>query len=164
MASEGDAPAGGALPPAPPATSAAVRVRMQGNRRRDTTPELALRRELHRRGRRFRVDHPPLQGVRRRADLVFPRHRVSVFVDGCFWHSCPQHGTTPSRNAVYWVEKLARNRDRDAETDRLLGDAGWVSMRIWEHEPVDAAADAVEAVLDARDPERGGPREPRPGV
>ena len=124
-----------------------VSARMSRQRRRDTEPELALRRELHARGRRFRVE-VALPGLpRRRADIVFSRARVAVFVDGCFWHSCPEHATSPATNAEWWGEKLRRNIERDRETDRHLADSGWTSVRIWEHESVSDAADRVEAAL-----------------
>lgn len=127
--------------------SAATRVRMSAQRRRDTAPELALRRELHRRGRRYRVDRAPLPGMRRRADLVFPRARVAVFVDGCFWHRCPRHATSPKNNAAWWATKLDGNVARDRDTDDRLAAAGWTVVRIWEHEDPVTAADAVEAAL-----------------
>lgn len=94
---------------------------MQANRARDTAPELALRRRLHALGVRYRVDLPPLPGLRRRADIVFPKLRVALFVDGCFWHGCPDHG--PRRfgaNADYWTEKIVANRSRDADTNAAL--------------------------------------------
>jgi DNA mismatch endonuclease, patch repair protein len=118
--------------------------------RRDTAPELALRSELHRRGLRFRVDRPPLAGLRSRADIVFGRARVAVYVDGCFWHSCPEHGTSPKANAEWWEQKLKRNRDRDAETNRALRENGWEVVRIWEHEAPGEAADRVEGMVRAR--------------
>jgi DNA mismatch endonuclease, patch repair protein len=119
-------------------------------RRRDTAPELQLRSELHRRGLRYRVDRRPLKGVPSRADLVFGPARVAVYVDGCFWHSCPEHGTMPRSNEAWWQEKLARNRERDAETDRALAAAGWSVVRIWEHEDPIQAADRVEATVRER--------------
>jgi DNA mismatch endonuclease (patch repair protein) len=122
---------------------------MQRQGRRDTAAELALRRELHRRGRRFYVDRAPLPGLRRRADLVFPRLRVAVYVDGCFWHSCPLHATRPRNNAEWWAAKLAANVARDRDTDARLTAAGWTVVRIWEHEDPIAAADHVHAALDA---------------
>jgi DNA mismatch endonuclease (patch repair protein) len=89
---------------------------------------------------RYRVDYPPIKGVRRRADIVFTKQKTAVFVDGCFWHSCPEHATWPTANAAWWSEKLRRNEERDRETDRLLEEAGWRVIRIWEHEsPTDAA-------------------------
>jgi DNA mismatch endonuclease (patch repair protein) len=118
--------------------------------RRDTAPELALRSELHRRGLRFRVDRAPVAEIRRRADLVFGPSKTAVFVDGCFWHSCPEHGTKPKANAEFWDRKLSRNRERDTETDRLLVERGWTVIRIWEHEDPSAAADRVEALVRPR--------------
>jgi DNA mismatch endonuclease (patch repair protein) len=122
---------------------------MQSARRRDTRPELLLRRELHRRGRRFRVDRSPIKDLRRRADILFPRQRVAVYVDGCFWHSCPTHATAPRNNAEWWSAKLATNVARDRDTDRRLLDSGWRSVRVWEHVPVSVAADLVEMHLSA---------------
>lgn len=131
---------------------------MQRQNRRDTKPELALRRELHRRGRRFFVDRPPLAGLRRRADLVFPRRRVAVYVDGCFWHSCPVHATHPKNNADWWAQKLAANVARDRDTDERLTAAGWTVVRVWEHEDPTAAADRVQAALEAAESVEGQPR------
>lgn len=108
---------------------------------------MLLRRELHRRGRRFRVVTKVPGNNRRTIDIAFPRQRLAVFVDGCFWHSCPEHGTKPASNSSWWKTKLAANRSRDADTDRLLDAAGWTVLRIWEHESVDEAADKVEAAL-----------------
>jgi DNA mismatch endonuclease (patch repair protein) len=132
--------------PIDPATS--KRMSAQGSR--DTKPELAIRRELHRRGRRFRVDTPlppPMQ--RRRADLFFPRHKLVVFVDGCFWHGCPTHGTahTARTNATFWKDKVAGNRARDADTTGALEAMGFRVLRFWEHEDVLAACDAIEEAL-----------------
>jgi DNA mismatch endonuclease (patch repair protein) len=93
-------------------------------------------------GLRFFVDRRVL-GNRRRADIVFPTERLAVFVDGCFWHSCPLHGTTPHRNREWWINKLAANRARDADTDRSLRDGGWIVLRFFEHEDVTVAAEAV---------------------
>jgi DNA mismatch endonuclease, patch repair protein len=117
---------------------------------RDTAPELALRSELHRRGFRFRVDRAPVADVRSRADLVFGPARVAVYVDGCFWHSCPEHATTPRSNAEFWEQKLERNRERDDETNRLLQERGWEVLRIWEHEDSAEAADRVSKTVKAR--------------
>ncbi|REE74346.1 T/G mismatch-specific endonuclease [Rhodococcus wratislaviensis] len=130
-----------------PATDPATSARMRAQRRRDTAPELALRRELHRRGVRYYVDRAPMKGIRRRADLVFPRRKVAVYVDGCFWHSCPQHATFPKSNAQWWAEKLAGNVTRDRDTDTRLADAGWTVVRIWEHENPAVAADRVQEAL-----------------
>ncbi|MFC5329901.1 very short patch repair endonuclease [Brachybacterium fresconis] len=125
-----------------------VRARMAVQRRRDTAPELALRRSLHRAGLRFRVDHP-LPGIpRRRADVVFTRVNLAVFVDGCFWHDCPEHGTRPKSRAAWWEEKLRRNVERDHDTDTRLGEAGWTVLRFWEHE--DMAQAAIEVLRTYR--------------
>ncbi len=115
---------------------------------RDTAAELALRSELHRRGRRFYVNRRVL-GDRRSVDLAFPRLRVAVFVDGCFWHVCPQHSAPPRVNTGYWLPKLAGNAERDRRTDADLSAAGWTVVRVWEHESVTAAVSRVEAALDA---------------
>lgn len=131
----------------PPPASDLVRVRMERQRRRDTAPEMALRRELHRRGLRFRVDQRPEPTVRRRADLVFTRARVAVLVDGCFWHACPEHGTWPASNADWWRQKLERTVARDRETDRVLAHAGWTVVRVWEHEDPLLAADRVQQAV-----------------
>jgi DNA mismatch endonuclease, patch repair protein len=123
-------------------------------RRRDTAPELALRSELHRLGLRYRVDVPPLRSVRRRADVVFTKARVAVFVDGCFWHSCSEHGTLPKANGGWWRDKLRKNAERDRDTDERLREAGWVVIRVWEHEePSKAASRVEEAVRLRRKPE-----------
>jgi DNA mismatch endonuclease (patch repair protein) len=123
---------------------------MQANRSRDTAPEMALRRLLHAQGFRYRVSARPLKGVRRTADLVFGPARVAVFVDGCFWHCCPDHGTVPKANSDYWKPKLARNVARDRETDQLLAEAGWLALRIWEHEDSEQAAADVAQVVNSR--------------
>lgn len=124
-----------------------VSARMARQRQRETAPELALRRELHRRGLRFRV-HYPLPGMsRRRADILFTRARVVVLVDGCFWHSCPQHASTPVSNAEWWRLKLQRNVARDQDTNDRLRAADWTVLRFWEHEDMVAAADAVEKAV-----------------
>jgi DNA mismatch endonuclease (patch repair protein) len=133
--------------PVPAASSAAARRRMQATRGRDTAPELALRRELHRRRLRYRVDMPVVPDLRRCADVVFPRARLAVFVDGCFWHGCPQHATSAKSNAAFWAAKIAANQARDADTGRRLREVGWTVVRIWEHDTAEAAADHVHSVL-----------------
>ena len=129
---------------------------MQEQRQRDTAPEILLRQVLHKRGLRYFVHRRVLPELRREADIVFPRARLAVFVDGCFWHCCPEHGSWPVRNAVWWRTKLDRNRERDADTDRRLRSAGWVVLRVWEHEPAAEAADRIEAALRSGEP--GGVR------
>jgi len=122
---------------------------MRGNRRRDTLPELKLRREMHRRGLRYRCDYPiPLPGRRPvRPDIVFTRCHVAVFVDGCFWHGCPVHGSVPRSNNAYWRAKLARNRLRDRDVDLALEQAGWTSVRVWEHEDHAIAAERIATLV-----------------
>jgi DNA mismatch endonuclease (patch repair protein) len=118
--------------------------------RRNNPPELALRRELFARGLRYRV-HYPLPGYRRRSiDIAFPGRRLAVFLDGCFWHSCPQHGVQPATNAEWWRWKLERTAARDEDTNRRLIEAGWDVLRLWEHEPVEQAVAAVERKLTGR--------------
>lgn len=136
----------------PPATDAATERRMKATRQRDTAAEIALRRELHRRGYRYRVDVAPIQGVRRRADVVFTRHRVAVYVDGCFWHRCPEHATDPKSNASWWAEKLQANVRRDRDTDEQLRRAGWTVVRIWEHESPGTGAALVERAISRSPP------------
>jgi DNA mismatch endonuclease (patch repair protein) len=131
----------------PVPASQAVRERFQRMPTRDTLPELELRRELHRRGLRYRVDIGPLAGLRRRADVVFTRQRLAVFVDGCFWHRCPDHGTDPKNNADWWRAKLDGNVRRDRDTDAVLAAAGWLVVRVWEHTEPARAADIVQARL-----------------
>jgi DNA mismatch endonuclease, patch repair protein len=123
---------------------------MLSTRRRDTSAEMAIRRLLHARGLRFRVDRQVMPGTRRRADIVFAGAKLVVFVDGCFWHSCPRHQTRPKANAAWWAEKLAANRRRDAETNRQLLEAGWLVERVWEHEVPTVAADRIETIMRAR--------------
>lgn len=128
------------------ATSPATRRSMLGNRGRNTKPELLLRSALHRLGYRFRIDMRPLTDLNRRADIVFTRQRIAIFVHGCFWHGCPDHYVAPKSNSTYWAEKVERNIARDAETVALLRQAGWRPIVIWEHQPLD---DSVRAVEDA---------------
>jgi DNA mismatch endonuclease, patch repair protein len=119
---------------------------MQGNRSRDTRPEVAVRSAVHALGLRYRVATRPVRELRRSADLVFRGARVAVFVDGCFWHGCPEHFVPPRTNADYWAAKIAGNRDRDVETDAALLAHGWAVVRIWEH---DAAREGADRVRDA---------------
>lgn len=132
------------------ASSPSIRVVMSANRPRDTKPEVALRSAVHARGLRYRVSARPIPGVRRTADLVFPGPRVAVFLDGCFWHGCPEHYRPSSRNSEYWTSKIAATRKRDQETDELLAEAGWAVIRVWEHEPAEDAADRVERAVLGR--------------
>ena len=132
------------------ASSPGVRASMQANKGRDTQPELALRSAAHALGLRYRVSVRPLRELRRTADLVFTKARVAVFLDGCFWHGCPDHHTVAATNASFWAEKVESTRSRDRETDRRLADAGWTSIRVWEHEDPVEAAQRIQAVVRGR--------------
>lgn len=121
---------------------------MRGNRRVDTAPEVAIRQALHAVGLRFRKDYQLVTPLAKtRADIVFARQRVAVFVDGCFWHGCPEHCRLPQRNREYWEAKISRNQERDRGLNAALEDAGWTVIRIWEHEPVDVATERVRAAV-----------------
>jgi DNA mismatch endonuclease (patch repair protein) len=141
-----------AAKPYPMPSSAARSANMKANRRTDTKPELALRRALHGLGYRYRKDHrlDLADGVRVRPDIVFTARRVAVFVDGCFWHCCPDHGTQPAANSWYWEPKLRRNAERDRAADAALARAGWTVVRLWEHESLDGAIAAVVDVVGAK--------------
>ena len=139
---------------------------MQANRRRDTTPERALRSLLFAEGFRYRCDfRVDLDGVRARPDIVFTRVKVAVFLDGCFWHGCPEHFSEPRRNADYWGPKLARNRARDRTQTVALEAAGWRVVRVWEHVDPEAALRIVSDVLALayreREPSVGGGNQTR---
>lgn len=123
---------------------------MKRVRRRETSAEILVRRVLHARGLRYFVDKAPIKGMRSRADIVFPRARVAVFVDGCFWHSCPLHATKPKSNEQWWESKLRANVERDRRADAALEAAEWTVLRVWEHEAADAAADRVQAAVGRR--------------
>lgn len=135
---------------APPATSAASRARMTAQPQTETTPERALRSVLHGRGLRFRKHVAPVPALRCRADIVFRAQQIAVFVDGCFWHFCPKHGSVPKANAEWWREKLERNVARDRRNDQVLERKGWAVLRVWEHEDPRLAADRVESLVKAR--------------
>lgn len=121
-----------------------TRARMMAQAKRDTSPELTLRRALHRRGLRYRVDVSPAGRVRGRADVVFPREKIAIYVDGCFWHQCPEHGSMPRSNRAWWRAKLEENVARDRRVDQQLTAAGWLVLRVWEHEDPEEAADRIE--------------------
>lgn len=122
------------------ASSAGVRRSMQSNRPRDTKPELRLRSAAHRLGLRYLVGARPLPRLNRTADLLFTKAKIAVFVDGCYWHGCPQHHTVAKTNAKFWADKVDTNRRRDRETTALLEEEGWLVIRVWEHEPMEEAA------------------------
>jgi DNA mismatch endonuclease (patch repair protein) len=124
---------------------------MRANKKKNSRPELSVRRALHARGFRYRIHYPiKIEGRVTRPDIVFPRRQVAVFIDGCFWHGCPEHGTTPRSNTHYWIPKLARNRLRDESTTLRLEAAGWLVIRIWEHTDPDVAAQSIIDVLKER--------------
>jgi len=125
---------------------------MTRQRRRDTKPEIQLRRALWHRGLRYRVDRAPLKNLRRRADILFGPAKVAIYVDGCFWHSCPEHASIPKANRQWWIDKLEANVRRDRDSDRQLADAGWLAIRIWEHEDMEEAALKIIRVLESRRP------------
>src|SRR4051812_22678180 len=120
---------------------------MERQRQRDTAAELAVRRELHGRGIRFRVDVRPTADLRMRGDLVWKGRRLVVMIDGCYWHACPTHGTSPKNNAEWWRTKIAANAERDRRHDLQLRERGWTVLRFWEHEDPVLVAGAIEAAL-----------------
>ena len=132
------------------ASSPAVRNVMRGNRGRDTKPELALRSAVHALGLRYRVGLRPVPQVRRTADIVFTRAKVAVFLDGCFWHGCPEHHRPAQKNSDFWIAKIEGNKARDADTDSRLREVGWRVIRIWEHEDPVAAASVIKNAVGER--------------
>lgn len=139
---------GGNRVPYPQPTSAVATRIGQANGRTNTKPEVRVRSELHRRGLRFRKDLlVRTSTVRTHVDIAFTKRRLAVFIDGCFWHSCPDHGSSPRSNTSYWEPKLAANVARDRRVDAALGSDGWTVLRIWEHEQRGHAADLVEDVI-----------------
>jgi DNA mismatch endonuclease (patch repair protein) len=130
-----------------PSTAAATAV-MRANKKRDTGPELAVRRLLHARGYRYRVNFRiKTNAVTVRPDIVFPKRMLAVFIDGCFWHSCPEHGNRPNVNQDYWSAKLDRNRERDQLVTKALEESGWQVLRIWEHVAPSIAYDSIARAL-----------------
>lgn len=123
---------------------------MQGNRGRDTKAEILVRRLVHAQGLRYRVNARPEADLRRTADLLFRRARVAVFIDGCYWHGCPEHFTMPVTNLEYWSTKIGRNQARDLDTTSRLEGRGWLVVRFWEHEPPASVAERVGKIVRAR--------------
>lgn len=134
-------------------SSRSVSVRMVANRSTNTRPEIALRSALHRAGLRFRIHHKVRIDIGRPIviDIAFPRRRLAVFLDGCFWHACREHRSIPNANAAYWRPKLARNIERDRQTADRLERGGWTVIRIWEHEDVASAQNRVQLLWQASD-------------
>lgn len=143
-------------PSSPEASRRMAKVRQKG-----TDIEIALRRELYRSGLRYRVGFVVLNKPRRVADIAFPGLRIAVFIDGCFWHGCPQHASWPKRNAEFWRQKIETNRSRDADTNTRLQDMGWRVLRFWAHEsPVEAAEAVVRLVTKTKSRRSEEPSEP----
>ena len=138
------------IPPGSWASSPASRAVMSANKGQDTKPEKLLRSALHRRGLRYRVGARPIPDLRRTADVVFTKARVAVFVDGCYWHGCPEHYRPATKRADFWQEKIARNQARDAETTSVLEEHGWKVIRVWEHDDPLEAAEVVSRAVKKR--------------
>lgn len=128
---------------------------LSGRRKRDTGPEMALRRALHAAGYRFRLQRQIAKGCT--PDIVLPGRRIAVFVDGCYWHNCPIHGRKrpwAGPNALLWVDKMAKNAERDARSTQRAAEHGWTVLRVWEHEVTQDVGEVVARVARAT----SGPR------
>lgn len=147
------------MPRLVPSSSDASR-RMAKVRQTGTDAELALRREMHRIGLRYRIEYEVLKKPRRVADIAFPGRKIAIFVDGCFWHGCPEHATWPKQNAEFWRQKIEANRQRDADTSARLQALGWTALRFWSHESPVKAAKVVARVVAKADmrPRASSPR------
>ena len=122
--------------------------RMERVRQKGTRCEVELRRTLHFRRLRYRLQVPLITNSRRVADIVFRRRKLAIFVDGCFWHGCPEHGTSPKSNADFWRDKIETNKKRELDTNQRLTEAGWRVLRVWEHEEAEDAADRIMEALE----------------
>lgn len=138
------------VPPHPGASSVAISRRMSTLPRRDNAAELAVRRLLHASGFRYRVAFPVPGRPRRSIDIAFPKAKIAVFIDGCSWHGCPDHGTEPRSDSEWWRTKLAANHARDVDTTEHLEAIGWTVVRVWEHEPPSTAATTITAAFECR--------------
>lgn len=127
-------------------SDSATAFRMRSQKQKDTICEIALRRMLHQSGLRYRIHCRPLPSLNRQADIVFRQSKLAVFVDGCFWHGCPTHWKPPKRNSDWWISKIEKNIERDRDTDTLLERAGWLVIRVWEHDDLELV---VEQILDS---------------
>lgn len=125
---------------------------MSRQKRRDTGCEMAVRRILHAEGIRYRVDFRPLPDERFRVDIGWRKYKLAVFIDGCFWHGCPDHGTVPKNNRTWWASKLYENQQRDRRVLTTLEDAGWIGVRFWEHEPPHSIAHSIMTLVQSRRP------------
>ncbi|MEU3124393.1 very short patch repair endonuclease [Streptomyces albidoflavus] len=135
------------VPPGSWASSPSSRAVMAANKGRDTKPERLIRSALHRKGLRYRVSARPVADLRRTADVVFTKARVAVFVDGCYWHGCPEHHRPAAKRADFWREKIEGNRARDADTNAALNAMGWTVVRVWEHEDPEEAAERISGIV-----------------
>jgi len=132
-----------------PSSDAALK-RMKAAKPKDTAPEMALRSALHKKGLRFRIDVKPIKELNRKADIVFRHVKVAIFVDGCFWHGCPIHGTQAKANAEFWALKIKQNQERDKDTVIRLEAAGWRVIRVWEHEDPEEIAQEIYDIVVKR--------------
>lgn len=130
-----------------PPSSVEASLRMAKVRQKGTKAEIVLRRELHQRGLRYRVGYEVLKKPRRVADIVFPKLKIAIFVDGCFWHGCPEHASWPKQNAEFWRQKIETNRLRDTDTNEKLREIGWTVLRFWEHESPQQAAESIAHIV-----------------
>ena len=137
------------IPPAPPPSDKRTRSRMRRQSRRDTKPEILLRKALSRHGLRYRVDYAAVPSERSKADIAFPGIKLAIFVHGCFWHGCPEHHRPTKSNTKWWADKIAANRQRDQETASALQAASWTIVRVWEHEAPDIAAKRIASLVEA---------------
>ena len=124
--------------------------RMARVRQKGTRCEIELRKALHARGLRYRIQVPLLSKPRRVVDVVFPSARIAVFIDGCFWHGCPEHASWPKTNSNFWRSKIETNRARDTDTNQRLDSLGWKTIRVWEHEDPDEAAACIAELVKTR--------------
>jgi DNA mismatch endonuclease (patch repair protein) len=132
----------------PKASSFAAKRRMEAAKPKDTLPEIKLRTALEEIGIHFEVDVKPIENLQRRADILVREDKIAVFVDGCFWHGCPIHGTQAKANAEFWADKIKRNKERDADTNRRLEADGWTVIRIWEHDDYIEAAKKIAQMIE----------------
>jgi len=124
---------------------------MKSVRRSGTKAEELLRKALTEQGlKKYQVDARPLPNSSRKADILFPKERVAVFVDGCFWHGCPIHSTQAKTNAEFWDQKIKANKRRDVDTNRTLKKSGWLVLRVWEHENPQGAAKRIAKIMSKR--------------